>query len=110
MNKEFDVLKTLKHWREINTEKGVTWIPTFVVEAAEQALQKAWEPKKYLKWEDLEFDAKEQRMNVSLNGHLHLLCYYRNMFGSLCMIDNTGITVWEDNKNFFNDLHLERIE
>ena len=49
-------------------------------------------------------------MAVSLNGHLHLLCYYRNMFGEpLCMIDNTGITIWKENKAFFNDLKLERI-
>jgi len=75
-----------------------------------QALLKAQEPKHYLKWEDLEFDDEEQRINVSLNGHPHRLCYYRTLFGRVCIIDNTGITVWEDNKYFFNDLRLERVE
>ncbi len=83
--------------------------PRYIIEGEiEEA--KAQEPKHYLKWEDLEFDRDEQRMKVSLNGSMYVLCYYWNMFGKLCMIDNTGIVIWEDNKKFFNDLHLEKME
>ena len=78
-------------------------------EALEPALFKAQENenKKYLKWEDLEFKEEEQKMKVILNGSIHHLCYFRNMFGtSLCIIDNTDITIRRENKDFFNDLHL----
>lgn len=76
-----------------------------------QALLKEQEPKQYLKWEDLEFKGEEQTMKVILNGSVHFLSYYRNMFSdNLCMIDNTGITIWKENKQFFNDLHLEKVE
>lgn len=69
------------------------------------------EPKQYLKWEDLEFKDDNEEMKVILNGSIHTLCYYRNMFGEpLCMIDNTDITIWKENKDFFNDLHLERVK
>ena len=85
---------------------------TKCLDTIKQALIKAQkEPKHYLKWEDLQFEDEEQTMKVSLNGSIHRLCYYRNMFSEpLCMIDNTGITIWKENKDFFNDLHLERVE
>ena len=66
--------------------------------------------KQYLKWEDLEFKEKEQTMEVILNGNPYFLCYYRSMFGNLCIIDNPSITIRKENKDFFNDLHLERVE
>lgn len=79
------------------------------IEFIKQALLKAQDPKKYLKWEDLEFKKEEQTMEVILNGSEHFLCYYKNVFGNLCIIDNPSITIRKENKDFFNDLHLERV-
>lgn len=106
-----ECLEKIKIWLEDNylwDSESEEFIYTI-----KQALIKAQEMKKktYLKWEDLEFKDDEQEMKVILNGSVHFLCYYRNMFNEpLCMIDNTGITIWKENKNFFNDLHLERVE
>lgn len=118
MNKNFDVLKTLKHWREVNTEKGVTWIPTFVVEAAEQALQKAQEPKKYLTWEELEFKEENQTMKVLLNGTEYMLSYFTDGIYKYIdlLTDNMRYPIgryvdcYSYEKNFFNDLRLERVK
>lgn len=80
------------------------------------ALLKAQEPKKYLKWEDLEFKEKAIYKRVTLNGELYLLKTYRNFI--LCFdiveLEKTDGTILfhinQYNLQFFNDLHLERVE
>lgn len=99
---------------ELGTSKDAkfaeTRFPKMLI-TIQQALLKSQEPKQYLKWEDLEFKEEEQKMKVILNGSMHLLCYFRNMFGtSICIIDNTDITIRRENRDFFNDLHLEVVE
>lgn len=82
----------------------------------EQALLKAQEPKKYIKWEDLEFKLETQEMFVLLNGSYYLLEYYNDSEEDFVFIKATHTTVFEllgersDDKQFFNDLHLERVE
>lgn len=82
----------------------------------QQALLKAQEPKQYLKWEDLKKLGKE--IKVKLNGVEYLLCkkivlgfpeYYLYPEGNqkpvlMCL----GDSAYE--KQFFNALHLERVE
>jgi len=94
-------------------DKAKKWLINLKNDNIKQVLLKAQENenKKYLKWEDLEFKEEEQKMKVILNGSIHHLCYFRNMFGtSICIIDNTDITIRRENKDFFNDLHLEVAE
>ena len=82
----------------------------------EQALLKAQEQKHYLKWEDLKFTTKEQTINVLLNGEKYFVKYRLGyLFGYyetveittkgcvLCTLGNLMI-------QFFNDLHLEKVE
>ena len=80
----------------------------------EQVLLKAQEPKHYLKWEDLDFDFKDKYMKVKLNGNIYTLRYKRNTLMefpyAVLEFDNTGITIIDCEKQFFNDLHLEVIE
>lgn len=81
-----------------------------------QALLKAQEPKKYLKWEDLEFEKKQQVMDVLLNGKPYILYFYKlstqnevNIFA----IDMHIVTLnsyYPEDIQFFNDLRLERVE
>jgi len=81
-----------------------------------QALLKAQEPKQYLKWEDLEFEKKEQTMKVLLNGKMYLVKYANEWFcgwGNRVHITNGTYvlcTLGDGMKQFFNDLHLERVE
>lgn len=72
--------------------------------------------KKYLKWEDLEFKIENQEMFVLLNGSYYLLEYYTRSEEEFVFIKSTGTTIFNllgecsDDKQFFNDLHLERVE
>ena len=84
------------------------------VTTIKQALLKAQEPKKYLKWEDLEFSFKEKCMKVKLNENIYTLRYTRNALMEFSVayleFDNTEITIIDCKKQFFNDLHLEVVE
>lgn len=72
--------------------------------------------KHYLKWEDLEFKKKEQTMKVLLNGERYLVKYVNEWFCGWCnrvqITNGTYIlcTLGNGMKQFFNDLHLERVE
>lgn len=100
---------------EYNRRKEAIYKQYYIIK---QALLKAQEQenKKYLKWEDLEKLGKE--IKVKLNGVEYLLCkkvvigfseYYLYPKGNqrpvlMCLGDN------DYEKQFFNDLHLERVE
>ena len=81
-----------------------------------QALLKAQEPKQYLKWEDLEFKEETQEMKVLLNGEKYILKYANEWFCGWCnkvqITNGTYIlcTLGNGMNQFFNDLHLERVE
>lgn len=74
------------------------------------------ENKKYLKWEDLEFKETEQTMEVLLNGEEYKLSYFTDGITEYVdLITNDekfliGKYVCDYEKQFFNDLHLERVE
>lgn len=77
---------------------------------------KQQEPKHYLKWEDLEFKEEEQVMDVLLNGKPYVLYFYKlstqsevNMF-SVDMHIVTLNSYYPEDVQFFNDLHLEKVE
>lgn len=86
------------------------------LDTIEKALLKAQEPKQYLKWEDLEFKKEEQTMKVLLNGERYLIKYVNEWFCGWCnkvqITNGTYIlcTLGNGMKQFFNDLHLERVE
>ena len=81
-----------------------------------QALIKEQEPKQYLKWEDLEFKEKQQVMDVLLNGKPYILYFYKLSTQNevtIFSIDMHIVTLssnYTEDVQFFNDLHLERVE
>ena len=86
-----------------------------VLEPIKQALLKAQEPKHYLKWEDLEFkEDNETKIKVRMGEHIYDLWYgsYKTGYGTFkqkCSL--AGYEFDEDyDIDFFNDLHLERVE
>lgn len=74
------------------------------------------QPKSYLKWEDLEFKEEKQTVKVLLNGSHYLLEYYAVSEEEFVFIKATRTTIFNllgkcsDDKQLFNDLHLERVE
>ena len=83
------------------------------IDTIEKALLKAQEPKQYLKWEDLEFNIEKQKMTVLLNGTKYTLIVGRNVhIDKLAFLRNGEINYFflEADKQFFNDLRLERVE
>ena len=83
------------------------------LETIKQTLLKAQEPKKYLKWEDLEFKEMYKIIPVRMGDNVYQMAY--------CLYENEGYIRLEDcqriylelfanEKKFFNDLHLERVE
>ena len=83
-----------------------------------QSLLKAQEPKHYLKWEDLEFKESEQTMKVLLNGKEYSLSYFTDgIYKFIDLLAGNGkyqmgryVDCYSYDVQFFNDLHLERIE
>lgn len=80
-----------------------------------QALLKAQEPKQYLKWEDLEFDGNNEYsyFKVKLGDNVYTaFSYFSYVFNKDTVVIKTynQIAITEDNKQFFNDLHLERVK
>ena len=98
--------------------KIMDWVETIKFELfkGKQALLKAQEPKQYLKWEDLEFKDYEQEISVLLNGNKYSVKYYTYDIGDMAYLykENRNIFVFDgrysEDKQFFNDLHLERVE
>ena len=72
--------------------------------------------KQYLKWEDLEFKEKQQVMDVLLNGKPYILYFYKLSTQNevtIFSIDMHIVTLssnYPEDVQFFNDLHLERVE
>ena len=93
-----------------NVNVGMTWEEH---SAIKQALLKAETPKQYLKWEDLEFDHKPKYIDVKMSGNKYKLVVGYNVAGKNLAILRDGKNEYyflEYDKQFFNDLHLERVE
>ena len=73
-------------------------------------------PKHYLKWEDLEFEVEHKDLPVLLNGSLYFLEYYSFKEDELVALKTSKVAIFGlegsyiNDKQFFNDLHLERVE
>jgi len=83
------------------------------IDAIKQALQKAQEPKQYLKWEDLEFNHTPKMIDVKMSGNKYKLVVGYNVAGkNLAILRDSKKEYYflEYDKQFFNDLHLERVE
>ena len=71
--------------------------------------------KHYLKWEDLEFDNNAQvkkYLKVKLGDNIYSAFYYYSFFMDcemFCIARDT-LSLYITDKQFFNDLHLERVE
>ena len=85
------------------------------IDTIKQALLKQQEPKHYLKWEDLEFDNNAQvkkYLKVKLGDNIYSAFYYYSFFMDcemFCIARDT-LSLYITDKQFFNDLHLERVE
>ena len=78
-----------------------------------QTLLQGQQSKHSLKWEDLEFEKEEQTMIVRLNGTEYDMKYFGKEESEFIMLQNdNNVVAFSDycNKQFFNDLHLERVE
>ena len=70
-------------------------------------------PKKYLKWEDLETN---KNYKCGLNGTIYTVQLFpptsckENRWEVRLISENTWQLITEENKQFFNDLHLEVVE
>lgn len=74
-------------------------------------------PKHYLRWEDLEFKEETQKMNVKMGDNIYYIEWFNRNYKVVNFYthldDNTlhyTSYVSEEHKQFFNDLHLERVE
>ena len=109
-----EALESLEEIRDFRYGKEKLLVcQTQMYTTIKQALLKAQEPKKYLKWEDLEFSIEKQMMAVLLNGTKYTLILGRNVhIDKLAFLRNGEINYYflEADKQFFNDLHLERLE
>lgn len=74
---------------------------------------------KYLKWEDLEFKEEEQWLKVKMGDNFYRIEWCNDDFGANVVSFYKYITkdylvycacIKENGKQFFNDLHLERVE
>ena len=91
-------------------ERIASNISTIEYTTIKQALLKAQEPKQYLKWEDLEFKEDNQRIKVKLGSNIYTLDFYTGLFGKTFGLNSQHYCEAKENKQFFNDLHLERVE
>ena len=73
-------------------------------------------PKKYLTWEDLEFTEENQTIEVLLNGAIYNIYFYKFFEQDEINISTNGINIvtlnsyYKADIQFFNDLHLEKVE
>lgn len=78
-----------------------------------QALLKAQEPKQYLKWEDFIFKHKPEYIDVKMGNNKYTLVVGFNVTNcELVILRNKTQQYYflEADKQFFNDLRLERVE
>ena len=84
-----------------------------------QALLKQQEKKTYLKWEDLEFGKTTHKLKAKMNDSLYRIEWYIDGLGANVVSLYKYITkdylvycvcIKDNSHNFFNDLHLERVE
>ena len=83
------------------------------ISTIKQALLKAQEPKKYLKWEDLEFKHKPVFTEAKMGETIYKLVIGFDCTGKETIFlrtDNQQIVFHEKDIQFFNDLRLERVE
>lgn len=69
-------------------------------------------PKQYLKWEDLKFEHTPKYIDVKMSGNKYKLVVGYNVAGKNLAILRDGKNEYyflEFDKQFFNDLHLERV-
>lgn len=80
--------------------------------ALKRFLLKAQEPEKYLKWEDLDFSEELKVLRVRMNNNDYILRYALDIFGGKCcfLYDSARNHHIDLTRQFFNDLHLERVE
>ena len=91
---------------------------SFMLNTIKQALLKQQEPKQYLKWEDLEWEELQtitkKDIKVNLNGVEYGLEFAINYGTKEVIIFDEKEFLYavfnEYHKQFFNDLHLERVE
>ena len=114
-----EALECLERVEEITEAYSIDLFSEFALdlENIKQALLKVPEPKHYLKWEDLEF---KKDIKVKLNGEEYLI--YFDKFDGEDMVDAVFLNLKENKvvirlsngdkseEQFFNDLHLERVE
>lgn len=73
-------------------------------------------PKRYLTWEDLEFTEENQTIEVLLNGAIYNIYFYKFFEQDEVNISTKGINIvtlnsyYQADIQFFNDLHLEKVE
>lgn len=84
-----------------------------------QALLKMQEPEKHLRWEDLEFEDEWKYQEVKLNGIKYIIKYkcdfdFFDNYYEIVKIYNQNerkqLFKLYNNKQFFNNLQLERVE
>lgn len=82
-------------------------------------INKIYLPKRYLKWEDLEFDDEWKYQEVKLNGTKYTIKYkcgfdFFDNYYEVVKIYNKDkrkqLFTLYNNEQFFNDLRLERVE
>ena len=110
-----EAIKHLEFICKILKEKGIDikWLFKEDYNAIKQALLKAQEPKQYLKWEDLKFEHTPKYIDVKMSGNKYKLVVGYNVAGKNLAILRDGKNEYyflEYDKQFFNDLHLERVE
>ena len=101
----------------VDLGKGKEYVCEKEFNTIKQALLKAQEPKCYLKWEDLEFKEDGQETLVLLNDTKYRMYYYKGYGECINLFTEDEISVIHifegcspQDKQFFNDLHLERVE
>lgn len=83
-----------------------------------QSLQKVQDPKKYLNWEDLDFNYGTKEQKVKMGDTIYKIVYlnYDNTKEVQLLSEDEKflyflfVGKYKDNVQFFNDLHLEAVE
>ena len=110
-----EALECLEFICKILKEKGIDikWLFKEDYKIIIQSLLKAETPKQYLKWEDLEFEHTPKYIDVKMSGNKYKLVVGYNVAGKNLAILRDGKNEYyflEYDKQFFNDLHLDRVE
>lgn len=111
--KEFDTIKQAllkaQYHNSTNIFKGSKKVK---IEIPESGLMDYNPVKQYLKWDDLEFTKDLKCQKVKMNDNDYRIRYTLDDFGGKCcfLYDSARNHYIVLNKQFFNDLHLERVE